>query len=310
VRGHTRRRGKTWSIVLDVGTDKHGKRRQKWHSGYATKKEAEAAMTRLLGQLQDGGYVEPSRLTLGRFLEESWLPSIRASVRELTYGGYERSVRIHIAPRLGDVPLQQLTPAKLNGLYAELLDHGRVDGKGLSPGSVRQVHLALHGALAAAVRWGNVNRNVAALADPPRAGTTREMRVWNADELGRFLTSTKGDRLAPLYHVLASTGMRRGEALGGRWGDLDLDNATWQVRRTLLPSTTGGTIDGAPKTARGRRSVALDAGTVKVLRNWRRAQLEERLAWGAGVRAPAACSPVRTAQICIRHGCRNSSASW
>jgi len=75
--------------------------------------------------------------------------------------------------------------------------------------------------------------------------------------------------------------MRRGEALGARWDDLDLDNATWQVRRTLLPSTDGGTIDGTPKTARGRRSVALDAGTVKVLRKWRRAQLEERLAWGA-----------------------------
>jgi len=64
-------------------------------------------------------------------------------------------------------------------------------------------------------------------------------------------------------------------------GDLDLHNATWRVRRTLLPSTTGGTINGAPKTARGRRSVALDAETVKVLRNWRRTQLEERLAWGA-----------------------------
>ncbi len=199
-------------------------------------------------------------------------------MRPLTHAGYERSVRIHIVPHLGELPLQHVTPARLNGLYGALLDHGRADGKGLSPGSVRQVHLALHGALAAAVRWQYVGRNAAAFADPPRAASAT-MRVWTADELGRFLTAIRNNRLYPLFLVLAGTGMRRGEALGARWEDLDLHGARWQVRRTLLP-TKGGVMEGTPKTARGQRSVALDPGTVRALRAWRKDQLEGRLAWG------------------------------
>ena len=279
MRGHVRKRGKKWSVVLDVGTGLRGKRRQKWHSGFATKREAEAALTTLLGKLQNNSYVEPTRLTLGGFLTAEWLPAVQRSVRPLTHAGYERSVRIHIEPHLGDLLLQQVTPARLNGLYASLLDHGRADGQGLSPGSVRQVHLALHGALAAAVRWQYVSRNAAALADPPRAAPPI-MRVWTADELGRFLAAIQDNRLYAMFLVLAATGLRRGEALGARWEDLDLQGARWQVRRTLLP-VKGGVMEGTPKTARGQRSVALDPGTVRALRAWRKQQLEERMAWGA-----------------------------
>jgi hypothetical protein len=73
--------GRTWAIVLDIGPDAHGKRRQKWHSGFATKREAEAALTELLGKLQDRNYVEPSRLTLGSYVTGEWLPAVRRRVR-------------------------------------------------------------------------------------------------------------------------------------------------------------------------------------------------------------------------------------
>jgi integrase len=278
MRGHVRRRGQRWAVVIDIGRQ-DGKRRQKWHSGFATRREAEAALTELLARVQGGSYVEPSRLTLGAYLRDEWLPAVKRTVRPLTYAGYERSVRIHITPRIGDLPLQQVTPARLNELYAELLERGRADGKGLSPGSVRQVHLALHGALAAAVRWSLLLRNVAAFADPPRQRHTHG-RVWSADELRQFLEGIGGERLHPLFLVLATTGMRRGEALGGRWDDVDLDGARWRVRCTLLP-VAGQVVEGTPKSARGLRSVALDPGTVRALRQWRKQQLEERMAWGA-----------------------------
>jgi integrase len=279
MRGHVRRRGSRWACVIDVG-NQDGKRRQKWHSGFKTRREAEAALTGLLAKVQGGSYVEPSRLTLGRYLRDEWLPAVKRSVRPLTYAGYERSVRNHITPRIGDLPLQHITPARLNELYADLLERGRADGKGLSAGSVRQVHLALHGALAAAVRWGHITRNVAAFADPPRPRQTHG-RVWSADELRRFLAGIAGERLHPLLLVLATTGMRRGEALGGRWDDVDLDGGRWRVRRTLLPMADGSAAEGTPKSARGLRSVALDPGTVRTLRQWRKRQLEERMAWGA-----------------------------
>jgi integrase len=279
MRGHVRKRGAKWAIVLDVGNDPEtGRRKQRWHSGFERKRDAERALADLLAKQQRGEYVEPSRLTVRGYLTGEWLPAVHRSVRPLTYAGYERSVRIHIVPRIGDLALQRVTPAKLNGLYSALLDHGRADGQGLAPGSVRQVHLALHGALRAAVRWQLLNRNAAAFADPPRVASPT-MRVWTADELGRFLSAIRDNRLYPLFLVLAGTGMRRGEALGARWEDLDLEGARWQVRRTLLPAS-GGSIEGTPKTARGHRSVALDPGTVRALRAWRTHQLEERMAWG------------------------------
>jgi integrase len=279
MRGHVRKRGAKWSIVLDVGTDENGRRRQRWHSGFTTKREAERALTDLLAKQQRGEYVEPSGLTLSGFLMDDWLPSIRSSVREGTFESYSRNVKVHIVPQLGDVGLQQLGPAQLNSFYADLL--AGAHRRALSPRTVRYIHTILRRALQAAVRWAVVTRNVADQADPPspKAARPRPMRTWTAQELGRFLVAVREDRLYPLWLTLAATGMRRGEALGGYWSDLDLEASTWQVRHTLV--AVGHELrDSTPKTDHGRRSVALDAGTVRVLREWRKHQLEERLAWG------------------------------
>jgi integrase len=279
MRGHVRRRGKKWVVVLDVGTDAHGKRQQRWHSGFERRGEAERARTDLLAKQQRGEYVEPSRQTLGRFLEDDWLPSIRSGLREGTFESYRRNVRTHIVPQLGDVPLQRLSPAGLNSFYADLL--AGAQRRALSPRTVRYIHTIVRRSLQAAVRWGLVARNVADQADPPspKAVRPRPLKTWTADELARFLTGVREDRLYPLWLVLASTGQRRGEALGAYWTDVDLDACRWQVRHTLV--AVGHELrDSTPKTDHGRRSVALDAGTVRVLREWRKCQLEEWLAWG------------------------------
>jgi integrase len=78
----------------------------------------EAELAEILGQLGDGSYVEPSKLTVGEFLTDQWLPAVRASLRPGTWRSYERNVRTALVPRLGDVPLQRLTPVRLNAMYA------------------------------------------------------------------------------------------------------------------------------------------------------------------------------------------------
>ena len=120
MRGHIRKRGGTWAVVVDIGRDQNGRRQQKWHSGFRTKREASEALTEILGQLSTSQYVSPSKLTVRRFLEDEWLPAIRSSLRPLTFESYEGNVRNHIVPRLGSVPLQQLTPPMLNSMYSEL----------------------------------------------------------------------------------------------------------------------------------------------------------------------------------------------
>lgn len=280
MRGHIRKRGPSWSVVVDVGRDPEtGRRKQKWHGGFQTRKEAQRALTEILGRLEEGTFVERSRLTVAEFLRE-WLPVLETKgLRESTRSSYRMMVEKHVIPRLGAVPLQRLAPAHLNAMYAEMLSAGRRDGRGgLSARSTRYTHMVLRKALADAVRWNRVARNVADAADPPtaKAAKARAMKTWSAEELRRFLEHVGGDRLYAAFLLAATTGMRRGEVLGLRWRDLDLDKGRLSVTQTLV----GEGRVSSPKTEKGRRSVALDSGTVDALRSHWERELQERLAFG------------------------------
>jgi integrase len=125
--------------------------------------------------------------------------------------------------------------------------------------------------------------NPADAADPPRAAATARptMNTWSANQVRAFLDYTADHRLHAAFVVLATTGMRRGECLGMRWSDLDLAASRLAIVQTVIAVNHEVRI-GSPKTARGRRTVALDPGTIAVLRRHRQQQLEERLIMGAG----------------------------
>jgi integrase len=183
------------------------------------------------------------------------------------------------------VLLRRIDAGMLNGLYADLLADGKQSngGGGLSPRSVPYVHTIVHRAFRDAVRWGRITRNPADAADPPRTAATARptMTTWTADQLRAFLEHTAEHRLHAAFVVLATTGMRRGECLGLRWSDLDLTAGRMSIVQTVIAVNHEVRI-GSPKTARGRRTVALDQGTVAVLRRHRQQQLAERLIMGAG----------------------------
>jgi integrase len=160
-------------------------------------------------------------------------------------------------PRLGGLRLQTITGAHLNGLYREL------EQAGLSVSTRKLTHAVLSRAFRDAVRWGQLVRSPAAMADPPAVTRTR-VTAWTATELGRFLDHVEGDRLFGLWRLAAMSGMRRGELAGLTWRHLDLD-----AGRQLVP-TRGGASFGPPKSARSRRGIAIDSVTVAVLREHRR----------------------------------------
>lgn len=281
MRGHVRKRGKTWSVVVDVGRDPDtGRRRQKWHSGYQRRKDAETALSELLTRLDGGSYVEPSKLLVRDYLVDRWLPGMRTQVRPSTLASYEQHVRSYIVPALGGVLLQRLSADQLNALYADLLASGGRRETGLSVRTVRYVHQTIRRALGDAENSGLVPRNVATKARPPKQTRNRDaMRTWTGPQLRAFLESRADDRLYALWLVLGATGLRRGEALGLGWEGVDLDAGRLAVRRALI-SIGYETSFSEPKTAKSRRSVALDPGTVEALRAHRKAQLAERLALG------------------------------
>src|SRR6266508_3818536 len=175
-----------------------------------------------------------------------------------------------VSERLGHVRLQDLRPLDIEELYAALLVDGHRQGGGLSPKTVRNVHIALRRSLADAERFGLVHRNVAALVKAPTV-QRKEFQTWTADEVRTFLASVEGDCLAAAWRLLASTGMRRGEVLGLRWWCVDLDTGRVQVNQSLT-LVREELVWAPPKTPRSRRTISIDSATVSALRDHRRRQ--------------------------------------
>jgi len=277
MRGHVHRRGKSWAYVVDVGRDPGtGRRRQRTKGGFATRKAAEQALAEVIRDLGRGTYVGRDPQTVGEWVER-WLPSMASKIRSSTLRDYEQGLS-RVTDRLGHVRLQELRPLDIEELYASLLAEGHRYGGGLSPKTVRNVHIALRRSLADAERFGLVQRNVAALVKAP-SPQRKELQTWTPDEVRTFLESVEGDRLSAAYRLLATTGMRRGEVLGLRWSCVDMKAGRLQVNQSLTV-VKDEFVWAPPKTARSRRSLSLDGATATALREHRGRQNKERLALG------------------------------
>jgi len=275
-------RKKPWAFILESGEGANGKRRQVWRSGFATKRAAQDALQEEIRRRLAGMVLDVKRLTVGAFLQERWLPGL-SSLRPSTVASYEASVRLHLRPRIGGSQLRELSTPDVNELLASLVQPKSVGGAGLAPPSVRIVHATLRTALRDAVRWGLVPNNVATGAQLPRRSRP-EMRVWSADQLRTFLAATAADPVGPLYALIATTGLRRGEATGLRWQQVDLERGRLLVDHQLVYLGYDRVVPGEPKTRRGHRVLSLDEGTVSLLRRHERRQAEHRAASGHGDR--------------------------
>ncbi len=277
-----------WVFRAYVGKKEDGRWIEQFRSGFPTRREAERAQHELHAALQKGTYVEASKMTLVEFIRDEWLPATAPPrVKFETWSDRRRNLETHVIPQIGGVLLQELNAAHLNRLYAELLRAGRVDeAGGLSPTTVRRIHSMLRKALNDAVRWGYAQRNPVPLADAPpekviQAARRRSMRTWSERELRRFLKSTYGDDLHPLWMFAAGTGVRRSELLGVRWPDLNLRAATVTVRQTVLATADGYRPEEDQKSRLSARTIHLDHRTLDVLREHLAAQNRARQAAGS-----------------------------
>jgi integrase len=223
-----------------------------------------------------GQHVARSATTVGTYLDE-WLVGQEARLRPTSWNSYRVAIK-RIKAGIGSVSLQALTPLAVEQLYADLLRDGAGGTRGLSAKTVRNTHIVLRKALADAERLGLVVRNAAAAARPP-VPTKRDQTTWNPEQLAQFLESVGDERLAAAFVLLATTGMRRGEALGVRWTDIDLSGGRLAIVQTVT-TVNDKVVISPPKTARSRRSISLDAATIAALREHRRRQAEERLKAG------------------------------
>jgi integrase len=244
---------------------------------------AKTAALRWLKAAQSAGerreYIEPGRQHLGIYGREV-IEGMQ--VEPQTRASYMKNWRNHIEPYpLAAVPLAHLTGQKLSRHYRELERSGRKDhkaGEGLSPRSVRYVHTIIRRVLRQAVKDKLLPDNPASAAEPPtaRAAKAPEMTCWTAAQLGVFLAWAREHcQNFPLWHVLANTGARRGEALAARWRDLDTERGTLSIRRSAgmvrVAGVGAGVVEGDTKSGKPR-VIDLDAATVAVLRAHRKAR--------------------------------------
>ena len=282
MRGTVAKKNKRWYAVIYDGVDEEtGRQKRRWIPGGTRKADAERVLSDLIQRKYEGEPVVTYKGTVREYLVERWLPVQKSRVRPSTYDSYRRTVDLHVLPALGDTPLGKLAPGNLELFYADLLAKGRRKpggtNKGLSPKTVRNIHVMLNKALSDAHRKGLVTRNVAALADPPALNAQRreEIKAWDANQLSVFLNAVEPHRLYPALHLAAHTGMRRGEVLGLRWGDIDWSRNRVSVRQALI-SVAYEVQFSDVKTGNGRRTIDLEPGDMEVLAEWRRRRARER----------------------------------
>ena len=284
--GHVRKRstkagGTVWGVIVNRDRDPvTGKRRRTAHGSFRTKAEAQAALRRILTEIDSGVFVERTDLTLGEYMTNVWWPAHTPTIRANTAASYDRVIAAHILPGLGSVRLQKLTPAMLTAFYGRLSTGEGSNRDPLSAKSVRHVHVIVRRALADAVLWGYLSKNPADAAKPPRVEKTKKFKTWTAPQLRRFLDHAAGGGWEALFTLLATTGMRRSEAMGLWWSDIDWDNHRLSIVRTYL-NVGGKPAVSEPKTGSSARSISLDTHTIEVLRNHRRQAVEQALATGA-----------------------------
>jgi integrase len=272
-----RKRGKTWTYWAPAPKDPEtGKRKQHTKGGFPTKKMALEAKAIYMADRARGIGLPATTTTVGDFLDD-WLQRAAPGLRETTVNSYTAAVA-KLKWELDSIRLRDLTSMQVQKCADNLLRSGGRSGKPLKVKTVRNVVAVLKRALRDAEALGQVSRNVAAPVSLPK--DQRPIHpVWSASQMGEFLEFTKQDRFHAAFVLMATTGMRRGEVLGLRWSDLDLEQRVLQVEQTLT-TVSDKPIFGRPKSEASRRQLSLDDWTVGILKQHRKHQIEEREACG------------------------------
>lgn len=283
----------SWSYIIDVGKDPAtGKRRQLRKSGFATQAEAATAMAEVIGEVDQGRYRHDAGQTVGGYLDV-WLQNKATEYRPTTLSNARRWLAA-TKPHIGHLRLRDLQAGHLSKMYRDITADNATRGVGTT--TTRRIHGMLSSALSDARREGLIRHNPAGDATVPKEHRPK-VNPWNGTELGAFLDHAVAHPMGSIYELMAMAGMRRGEAMGQRWQDVDLDNGFLVVRQQLLTyqptperpdepcpycgAIHRGLLFGPPKTSNGEdRRIDLGQTAVGMLLGKRLEQEAERAEWG------------------------------
>ena len=251
---------------IDPGT---GKQIQRSITG-KTQKEVSQKLKAVTTSIDDGTYTAPCKMTVAQWLD-IWTAEYLGAVKPRTVDHYKGVVKSRIKPGLGAIKLDALTPHTIQSYYNGL------SKEGLAPKTVKNTHGILHKALQQAVSNGYLKTNPADSCILPRP-IRRELKPLDEDLISAFLKAIQGHKFEDLFTVTLFTGMREGEALGLLWDCVNLTKGTITIDKQLqLIRGSKGQYQMVPTKNSKSRTISLAPSVVKILRNIKTKQLENRL---------------------------------
>jgi integrase len=266
------KRGSSYSYIVRVKDPETGISKQKWISGFATKEEARSARDKARTEARTGLFVSPTKVTVKEHFE-AWWEIKKEKVKPTTAENYRFLLDRYILPKFGSQLLKDLTSVKIEKMLIDLIqDH--------SESTVRLVSIVLAQGLERAVKDRLLPLNPAKGIERPK-GKKRTVTPYTSSELKRLLKELESHRLFAFFRLLAYTGGRRGEILALRWSDLDPEKATLTIskNRTRLGKTV--IEQDSTKGGDGKRIVQLDSETLRLMKDHRKRQIEERMKAGS-----------------------------
>lgn len=269
-----------WEARFTVGRDP-GTGKQKQRSIYgATQKEVRQKMNVAIKDIDDGIYTEPSKLTVGKWLD-IWLAEYLGGVKPRTVATYTGDVENHIKPALGAVKLSALRVHAIQAFYNDLTRRE----KPLSPKTVKNIHGALHKALKQAVTLGYIKYNPADGCTLPRI-TKQEIKPLDEAQIAALIGAIQGHKYGIMLEVVLFTGMRQGELLGLSWDCVDFEGGTILINKQLQRKRggKGGYHLVPPKNDKPRQITPADT-VMSLLKKQRAKQAEQQLRAPKGIPA-------------------------
>lgn len=259
----------SYQAVLERGVDSTGKRIRDTKT-FNTKKEAELYLSKQKSALNDGTYIEPSKMTVAQALDDWMENQIKPNRAPSTYSSYKVNVENHIKPQIGHIELQKLSPSDVQALYKTLINN-----KDLSERSIRYIRDNLHSCLKRFVNAQVIPRNVCEFTEIPKARpSTGGGAFYTPNEVNKLINAVRNDRFASVVY-LGLVGLRRSEIAALTWNDINFNKKVIYVNKNYV--VTGGEKHiGSCKTKSSVRTVAVPATIMNYLKEYKENQKNER----------------------------------
>ena len=261
-----------WEGRITVGRDpRTGKQTQKSVYG-KTKEEVRKKVTAETKAVDDGTYIEPSRITFGAWLD-IWLNDYCPNIKPRTRLLYASSINSRIKPGLGAQRMDKLTPALIQIFYNSSQKESSEGQDGLSPKSIRNMHGIIHKALQKAVELGYLKKNPSDKCELPKVSKPNIVPM-DKEHIKAFVNELQDEPLRRMYLVALFTGMRLGEIIGLTWDNVNFKTGTIKISQQM--QRFNGSYRMVPPKNGKPRTIAPAPFVLDLLREEQKSQEQQR----------------------------------